>query len=272
VLAVLGTLCVGGYAALCGAVYKYQDRMIYFPDDYFSQDPAAYGLQFEEFELEVQPGNTVTGWIVESEKEAPWVLHFHGNAGNISHRVDHLRLFRELGFNSVVFDYRGYGKSQGIPSEAGLVADGLAMVKYLTEERGVHPKMLIYFGESLGGAVASAVAVTKPPRAMILKSTFTSVPDLASEVYPFLPVRWLAKTQFATKDRVSTFLFPKLIIHGSSDTLVPFEHGQRLFQLCSEPKEFLEVHREHNTSPLELGEEFKTVVQDFVKRAVPQDW
>jgi fermentation-respiration switch protein FrsA (DUF1100 family) len=271
-LGVLGTLVVGGYAAVCGLVYKHQDSLLYFPEDYMGSDPASAQLDFEEFSIEVAPDVTVTGWIVEKDPSAPWILQFHGNAGNISNRVPHLKLFSELGFNGVLFDYRGYGKSTGTPSEDGLVEDGLAVVKYLKEEKGVDRKFLIYWGESLGGAVAAAVAVKEEPRALILKSTFTSVPDLASETYPFLPVRYLSKTQFDTKNLVPNFLFPKLVVHGHADRLVPFHHGQRLFQLSLEPKTFLKVDRGHNASPLELGDEFKQTVQKFVTESVPQDY
>jgi len=272
VLGVLGTLVVGGYATVCGLVYKNQDKLLYFPDDYFITDPASAGLEFEDFSVEVSPEVTVSGWIVETDPAAPWILQFHGNAGNISNRVDHLKLFNELGFNGVLFDYRGYGKSTGIPSEEGLVADGLAVVTYLKEEKGVDPRFLIYWGESLGGAVAAAVSVKEEPRALILKSTFTSVPDLAGELYPFLPVKYLSKTRFDTKNLVPKFLFPKLIVHGHADTVVPFHHGQRLYQLSLEPKTFLKVNRGHNISPMELGLEFKETVRKFVTEAVPQDY
>lgn len=270
-LSILGFLGVSAYAGLCGLVYKHQDRLIFFPDDYFVTDPTSANLDFEEFELEVEPEVKVTGWLVESNKQAPWILHFHGNGGNISHRVDHLKLFKNLGFNGVVFDYRGYGKSTGKPSEEGLVADAAAVVKYLKEERQVHPKMLIYFGESLGGGVASALAAKEPPRALVLKSTFTSVPDRAKESYPFLPIDWLCKTRFNTKELVPKFLFPIMVIHSRVDTTIAYHHGQRLFQLCPEPKEFVEVHRDHNTSPLELGEDFENRLKNFVNEAVPHD-
>lgn len=271
-LAIFGTLTVGGYAALCGAVYKYQDRLLYFPDDYFFTDPAASDLEFEDFELEVGPESTVTGWVVRTAEDAPWVLHFHGNAGNISHRVDHLKLFHTLGFNGVVFDYRGYGRSKGVPSEAGLVADGKAVVEYLENDLGVDRDKLVYFGESLGGGVAAALSETEPPRALILKSTFTSVPDLAAELYPFLPARRLSRTQFATKDRITEFLFPILVIHGRPDRVVPFEHGQRLFQLANPPKEFFPTNRDHNTSPMAFGPDFRETIKKFVQSAMPEEY
>lgn len=271
VLSVLGALAAGGYIAVCGLVYKYQDQMVYFPSDYFITDPTSAALQFEDFSIEVSPEVTITGWIVEKDPDAPWILQFHGNAGNISNRVDHLKLIDELGCNGVLFDYRGYGKSTGKPSEAGLVEDGVAVVRYLKEQRGVDPRFLIYWGESLGGGVAAAVAMKEEPRGLILQSTFTSVPDLGAEVYPFLPVRLLSKTSFDTAERIPTFLFPKLIVHGHADTVIPFQHGQRLYQLAVEPKTFLRVERGHNDSPLELGDEFKLAVQKFVAEAVPQE-
>lgn len=270
-LGILSVLVGGGYLALCGLVYSYQDRLIYFPDDYFFQDPAASGLSFESFELSTGEGSTVTGWAVETDPNAPWVIHFHGNAGNISSRVDYLKLFHDLGFNGVVFDYRGYGRSQGQPSEDGLVEDGLAVVRYLLEERKVSKRYLVYFGESLGGGVAAAVAVEEPPQAMILKSTFTSLVDVSSEFYPFLPTNFLLKSRFPTKDRIPTFLFPKLVVHSRSDTVVGFDHGQRLFQVAGEPKQFLEIYGGHNTSPLELGADFKKAVKEFIDAAIPKD-
>lgn len=270
VLAILGTICVGGYAALCGLVYGYQDKLLYFPSSYIEADPLSAGLEFEEFEIEVEPGVTVVGWIVESRtSQAPWVVQFHGNAGNISHRIDHLSLFNNLGFNGVVFDYRGYGKSTGVPTEKGLVADGVALVDYLQKERGVDPRRIVYWGESLGGGVAAAVADVRPPRALILKSTFTSVPDRGAEAYPFLPVRLLSKTKFETSRLLPNFLFPKLIIHAEADSVVAFHHGQRLYQLASQPKIFFASRGGHNTSPLELGSDFEETVKRFVTEAMP---
>lgn len=271
VLVVLSVLLGGGYLGLCGLAYGYQDRLIYFPDDYFPQDPAAAALEFEDFEIATGESSTVTGWIVKSDPQAPWVLLFHGNAGNISSRVDYLKLFHDLGYNSLVFDYRGYGRSKGKPSEDGLVADGLAVVKYLEEQHQVSKHYLVYFGESLGGGVASSVAVKEPPQALILKSTFTSLVDMSSDVYPFLPANLLLRSRFPTKERIATFLFPKLIIHGRSDTVVPFDHGQRLFQLATEPKRFLEIYGGHNTGPLELGPDFRNAIKEFIDGSIPQE-
>lgn len=271
VLSLLLILGTGGYGSICYLIYKHQDRMIYFPSNVIEQDPGQAGLAYEEFEVEVEPGVKLSGWIVENDLEAPWVLHFHGNAGNISHRVDHLAFLSELGFNGVVFDYRGYGQSSGQPSEEGLVADGLAVVKYLQEKRAVDPRFLVYWGESLGGGVAAAVALKKPPRALVLQSTFTSVTDMAAETYPFLPVRWLARTKLPTVDRIPTFLFPKMIVHSQADFTIPYRHGQKLYQAALEPKKFFQTTGDHNTSVLEQGDEFKAAFQAFVQSAVPQE-
>ena len=270
-IVIFGFFCLGLYGLVCGLVYEYQDRLVFFPYGHISLNPGNHNLDFDTFEIEVEEGVKVTGWIVETDSEAPWVLHFHGNAGNISNRVDHLKFFSDLGYNGVVFDYRGYGESTGTPSESGLIADGLAVVNYLKDEKAVSPKKFFYFGESLGGGVAAAVAETVPPRALILKSTFTSVPDRADEIYPFLPNQWLAKNRFETKRRIQDFLFPKLILHGRADEVIPFHHGQKLFQAAHEPKIFVETIGGHNTSPLELGEKFKEKVRAFVSEALPQE-
>lgn len=266
-LASLLGIAVTGYGALCAVVYVMQDGLTYFPDHQIVLEPSDLGLDFEPFELDL--GQTsVTGWIVRSpEENAPWVVQFHGNGGNISGRVGHLALFQKLGFNGVVFDYRGYGKSRGRPSEPGLFEDALAVRTYLLEEQNVGPDNLVYFGESLGGGVACALAEKHPPAGLILKSTFTSVPDVGAEVYPFLPVRILARNRFASKSRVPTFQFPILVVHGRGDEVVPFHHGQRLFELANEPKQWLEIGGGHNTGPLELGSEFATTVQEFVLKS-----
>ena len=264
---VLGLLLTGGvlgYASICGLVYANQDKLTYFPSSDILVTPAQQQLEFEEFELELED-SSVTGWVVRSDEEAPWVIHFHGNGGNISARVDHLKLLHDLGLNAVVFDYRGYGKSRGVPSESGLIEDGLAVRNHLEEQLGVQPEKLVYFGESLGGGVACGVAAVKAPARLILKSTFTSIPDRGAEIYPWLPIRLLATNQFANAKRVPEFGFPILVTHGRLDEVVPFHHGERLFDLATEPKLWLEIPGTHNTSPLRLGDEFRETIGRFAR-------
>ncbi len=257
-------LAVAGYSGLCLLVYLKQDSLTYFPAQEILVNPGELGLEFESFDLELGE-SSVTGWIVRSNQDAPWVLHFHGNGGNIAHRIDYLALFRRLGFNGVVFDYRGYGKSRGQPTESGLTEDALAVYQHLIEREGVKPDRLVYFGESLGGAVACALAERKPPAGMILKSTFTSYPEMASTVYPFLPVRLLARARYDSASRVRDFRFPLLVMHSRRDEVIPFQLGERLFEVSSAPKSWYEFEGTHNTGPLQLGSGFTDAIRTFVK-------
>lgn len=252
------------YGGLCALVYGNQDKLTYFPFSKVSVNPGDYQLEFQEFELEQGP-NSVTGWIVPAGEEAPWVLHFHGNGGNIAGRIGHLQLLHRLGFNAVVFDYRGYGRSRGKPSEPGLIEDAVAVRSHLLETYGVSPRKLVYFGESLGGGVACALAEKHPPVGLILKSTFSSIPDVGAAAYPFLPVHLLATNRFESVRRVPEFKFPKLHLHSQSDEVVPYKFGRRLFEAAAEPKQWLDIPGTHNTGPLELGQDFARAIEEFVQ-------
>lgn len=255
------------YGALCGLVYLKQDSLLYFPSAVIPVDPGELGLAFESFEIPLAQGDSsVTGWLVRADNpaDAPWVMFFHGNGGNIANNISYLAFFKKLGYNGVVFDYRGYGRSKGIPSEAGLVEDARAVREYLITEQGASPESLIYFGESLGGGVACALAAEIPPAGLIMKSTFTSVPARAAEIYPFLPVRWIARTRFESDSRIAKIACPKLFLHAHNDDVVPYHHGQRLFELAGEPKTWLDIPGGHSTGPLELGKEFSSVVGQFI--------
>ena len=254
------------YGGLCALVYQYQDKLTYFPAARVSVNPGDYQLDYKSFELD-QGQSTVTGWVVRHQEASPWVLHFHGNGGNIAGRIGHLQLLHRLGFNAVVFDYRGYGKSRGKPSEPGLLEDANAVRNYLLNDLGAPQEKLVYFGESLGGGVACALAEQHPPVGLILKSTFSSIPDVGAEAYPFLPVRVLATNRFESVKRVPNFKFPKLHLHSQADEIVPYKFGRRLFEAACEPKQWIEIGGTHNTGPLELGDDFATALEDFVYTA-----
>lgn len=265
-LAMLGMAGVG-YSALCGLVYFKQDSLLYFPSSVIPVNPGELGLAYEAFEIPL-PESSVTGWLVRSDRpNAPWVMQCHGNGGNIANNIAYLALFKKLGLNGVIFDYRGYGRSRGVPSEAGLIEDATAVRNYLLTAQGVKPDQLIYFGESLGGGVACALAERAPPAGLVLKSTFTSVPARAAEVYPFLPVRWLARTRFDSDQRIAGISCPKLFLHATDDDIVPYHHGRKLFELAGEPKTWLDIPGGHNASPLELGDRFTATLADFIGNA-----
>lgn len=263
VLGLLGAAALA-YAGLCGLVYLRQDGMLYFPAREVRITPGDMNIPYEDLSVTTEDGVRLHGWAVESEPGRPWVIHCHGNAGNVAGRIVYLQLFRALRLNGVVFDYRGYGKSEGVPSEPGLVKDAVAMRQHLVD-RGVAPGSIVLYGESLGGGVATAVAANDPPAGLVLMSTFTSVPDMAAGLYPFLPVRLLSRNRFDNLERLRTLPVPKLIMHSPDDDIIPFAHGRRLFEEAAEPKKWLELSGDHNASVLSQGPQFGATLRDFVE-------
>lgn len=227
-------------------VYFGQSRLIYFPEQQISNIPSAIGLDYTPVNIPASDGETLHGWWMSVPDAKGTVLFFHGNAGNISHRINYLAMFKRLGYNTLLFDYRGYGQSSGTPSESGTYLDAQAAWQYLTEARGIAPARIILFGESLGGAVAAWLAAREKPGLLVLASVFTSVPDLAAEIYPFLPVRWLTRFYYNTLESLQSVTCPVFIAHSPQDEIIPFAQSQRLFQAASEPKQFLTLEGGHN--------------------------
>lgn len=235
------------YLALVLLVYLIQPRLVYFPDRQLSNTPEAFGLDYTAVSIAASDGETLHGWWMSVPDAKGTVLFFHGNAGNISHRINYLTMFRRLGYNTLLFDYRGYGQSSGTPSESGTYLDAQAVWRYLTATRGIAPGRIVLFGESLGGAVAAWLAAREEPGLLVLASTFTSVPDLAAEIYPFLPVRWISRFDYNTLQSLQSVSCPVFIAHSPHDEIIPFEHGQRLFQAVTGAKQFLPLDGGHNT-------------------------
>jgi fermentation-respiration switch protein FrsA (DUF1100 family) len=198
------------------------------------------------------------------------VLIFHGNAGNISHRLDYLAMFHKLDHNTFIVDYRGFGRSTGSPSEQGTYRDAEAAWRWLTGERRLGPGDIVVLGESLGGAVAAWLAARVQPRALILASTFTSVPDLGAQVYPFLPVRLLSRFSYDTMGAVRALKVPVLIAHSREDEIVPYAHGRALFEKAAEPKQFLDLKGGHNEGFLFVRAEWVAQVGAFLERVAPK--
>jgi len=191
-------------------------------------------------------------------------LFLHGNAGNISHRLESLRVFNELGLNVLIIDYSGFGQSGGTPGERQTYADARLAWQYLTGTRGVAPERIVIFGRSLGGGVATWLATQERPGGLILESTFTSVPALASKYYPMFPMRWLARIRYDNASRLPTVRSPVLIVHSRDDELVPFAHGRELFRLAREPKSFLEMRGDHNAGFMLSGQSYRAGLARFI--------
>lgn len=242
-------LVVGGYAAIVLFMFFFQSRLLFLPN-LPSRDiiatPQSVGLAYEPVKITTEDGVTLDGWFLPAHQARGVLLFFHGNAGNISHRLDSLEIFNQLRLATLIFDYRGYGKSDGSPSEEGTYRDAEAAWRFLTEERRTAAQDVVLFGRSLGAAIAVHLAARHTPGAVIIESAFTSIPDLAGEVYPFLPARRLARFRYSTETHLQSVSCPVLIVHSRDDEIIPFAHGRRLFAVANEPKQLLEIRGGHN--------------------------
>lgn len=259
------------YGVLVILVYAFQSRLLYLPNiagTLVDVTPAAIGARFEDLRLPTGDGPTLHAWLVPAAESDRIVLFCHGNAGNISHRLDSIRIFRNLGLDVLIFDYRGYGLSDGRPSEQGTYRDVEAAWSYLVDERGYDPDRVILFGRSMGAAVAAHLATRVQPGALILESAFTSVPDLAARHYWYLPVRLLSRFGYATADYVRAVRAPTLVVHSPGDEIVPFAQGRRIFEQANEPKTFLEIVGDHNTGFIMSGARYSDGLRRFIDMAL----
>jgi fermentation-respiration switch protein FrsA (DUF1100 family) len=240
------------------------ERLIFYPDPLLVAIPADVGLEFEDVRFETADGERLHGWFVPGRRRETLVW-FHGNAGNISHRVDNLRLLHDLiGTGILLFDYRGYGESSGTPSEQGLFADARGALRYLRARRDVDAKRIVYFGRSLGAAVAVDLAAEAPPHRLILESAFLSIRAMARAIFP-VPLALLAPSSFDNLGKASRLGGPILIIHGDRDEIVPFEQGRELFEACPEPKSFFRVRGAgHNDTYLVGGAKYFERIAAFL--------
>jgi fermentation-respiration switch protein FrsA (DUF1100 family) len=236
------------YAAVLLLVFLFQSRLVFYPGigREVVLTPATYGLRFESVEIRTADGETLHSWWVPTDGARGVVLFFHGNAGNISHRLDYLLMFQRLRYSTLIVDYRGYGRSTGTPSEAGTYRDAEAAWEHLRHARMARPQDVVIAGESLGAAVATWLAAEVGPRAVVLFSTFTSATDLGAEVYWFLPVRLLSRIGYDNRENLKRIRAPVFIAHSRDDDIVPYAHGKRLYEAANEPKTFLEMRGGHN--------------------------
>lgn len=270
----LSTLLVGlvlGYAALAALLFVFQSRFIYFPE-MGREDratPALLALPFDEVRIATADGETLHGWFVPAPDARATVLFLHGNAGSIVHRLDWLPMFQRLRLSALMVDYRGYGASTGSPSEAGTYADAEAAWRHLTEERRIPPGRIVVFGESLGGAIAAHLAARVQPAALVLHSAFTSAPDLAADLYPFLPARRLTRFTYDTLTAVKASRCPLLVAHSPQDEIVPLAHGRRLHEAAPGPKQWIDLAGSHNGGFLFMRKDWVRQFDEFLQRHLP---
>ena len=261
------------YGVLLALLYFFQSRLLYFPalGREVATTPRTVGLEFDEVWLDVEPHVRLHAWYVPRDRPKGVALILHGNAGSIALRVDWLRMFHELGYASFVVDYRGYGRSTGAPSESGTYADAQAAWDYLVRVRGIPARDVVILGESLGGAIAAWLAARTTPRALILQSAFTSVPDMAAGIYPFFPVRWISRFNYDTRASLREISVPLLVAHSRADEIIPFHHGQSLYAAAREPKRFLELSGGHNEGFIFTRRTWVESLAAFLEAAGMQD-
>jgi fermentation-respiration switch protein FrsA (DUF1100 family) len=257
-LGLLLVCALGGIVLFAGM----EGRFIYFPQRGLEASPKDHGLEAETLWLD-SGGARLHGWWIRSSGRRV-LLFFHGNAGNISHRLERARLFsRELGFDIVLADYRGYGESSGKPSEAGLYADGDAIYR-CAADRGFRPEQIVLFGESLGSAVALETALRHPSAAVILETPFLSIPAMAKTIYPFVP-SFVIRTRFDNESKIARLSAPKLIVAAERDDVVPPEHASRLFLLARPPKQLYVIPgATHNDTYIVGGNQYLQTLRSFL--------
>jgi len=263
-----GLVGLAVYGFFVAFMYLTQDRLFFFPTTNLVTTPDRHGLLYEDVELVAEDGVRLHGWFVPAPNPRATLLFFHGNGGNVSHRIESLQVFHELGLSVFILSYRGYGRSEGRPSELGIRRDADAAWRYLREDRGLAASELVLFGRSLGAAVAADLAVRKASGAMILESPFTSAGDLGAEVYPWLPVRRLIRHEFDVLGRVGAIDAPILVVHSRDDEIVPFEHGRRIADAADAP--LLELRGGHNDAFIRSRAIYLQGLRSFLDTIFPE--
>ncbi|HET7394799.1 MAG TPA: alpha/beta hydrolase, partial [Candidatus Binatia bacterium] len=249
---------------------RIEDRFIFHPDHVTNRDPSHIGLTFENVFFTTQDGIRLHGWFIPHQDARATLVWFHGNAGNISGRLLNIKLLHDrINTNIFIFDYRGYGRSEGTVSEKGTYLDGEAAINYLLGRHEAAARRLILFGRSLGAAVAAEMAIRFASLGLILESPFVSIPEMARAIFPSLPIAWLLQTRYDTMEKVRLVKTPILVLHGDRDATVPFAQGKRVFEIASHPKKFHRiVGASHNDTFLVGGEEYYGALRDFIESAV----
>jgi len=259
------------YVVVLVGVYLLQSKLLYYPNlptrDHVST-PDKYGMQYESVNFISKDNIKLNGWFVPADDSIATILFFHGNAGNISHRINSIEIFNKLKLNVFIIDYRGYGKSKGEISEAGSYLDAQAAWDYLTEDRGINQNKIIIFGRSLGASVAAWLASQVSPAALILESGFSSFVSMGQRLYPFLPVKLLAKFEYNTAQYVSNINCPLLVAHSKADDVIPYAEGKAIFSAGSEPRFFLDMQGGHNDGYYVSGKSYVDGLIVFIESSL----
>lgn len=244
-LAYLLTLASLGGCSSLNLISSLEKKALYYPTPQMQATPQRIGLSYEDAYITTQDRVRLNGWFIKNLNAKYTLIFFHGNAGNISHRLDKIETFYKVGLNIFIIDYRGYGKSEGNPSEQGLYLDALAAYDYLNRRTDIDSNKLIAYGESLGGAVAVDLATKRKMAGLIVDSSFTSVPEMAQAKSVWVP-GFLISTKMDSFSKIKMVNVPKLFIHSPNDEIIPYYMGEKLYNAAPAPKGFLKIKGSHN--------------------------
>lgn len=247
----------------------FEQKQVYHPTRILTDNPGAIERSWDDVSFFAQDGVQLHGWFIPASTNSvrkEWVVLFcHGNGGNISHRLDSYEALLTEGLNVFVFDYRGYGKSEGVPSEHGTYLDAEAAYQWVIK-KGFAAEQIIVLGESLGGGIGSELAMRQPIAGLILQSSFTSIPAIGAELFPWLPVRLLAKIKYDTASKLPLLKAPLLIMHSRADTLIGYHHAEANFAVAKDPKMIWELDGDHNDTLLVDEGKFRSGINAFLQK------
>ena len=266
ILWVILGMALAVYAGLCVMLFFAQSRILYQPWRDYEYTPKDYGMAYEPVTLQTTDGHSIFGWYIPTgDGEGKWtVLFCHGNAGNISHRLDTLELIHELGLNCLIVDYRGYGQSKGRTTEQGTLLDIRSGWDWLVNEKKKSPDSIILFGRSLGASIAAIVAKEVKPAAVIIESAFTSFVDVGKHYYPWLPVKLFARYDYNTLNAVKQLHCPVFVVHSPEDEVIPYKFGKQIFEAANEPKMFRDLKGTHNEGFYDNTQLYRQIWRDWI--------
>jgi len=244
-----------------------EDKLIFYPSAEIIHTPGQVGLEFQDLFFTTADGVRLHSWFIPHRDARITLVWFHGNAGNISHRVENIKLLHDkVKVNIFIFDYRGYGRSEGSVSEAGTYQDGAAALQFVRKQLGVEAQNLIIFGRSLGAAVAAEMASRFDSRGLILESPFVSIREMAKSVFPLLPIGPLLQTRYDNLEKIVKIKVPLLVLHGDRDEVIPYEHGKRVFAAAPGPKDFYTINGAgHNDTYIVGGDAYFQRLRSFIE-------
>ncbi len=258
-----------------------ENNMLYRPYRALDYFPSAVGLAYEDVQLKTADGVRLNAWFIPTQDTSAerslrgekglhglTLLYCHGNGGNISHRVDRAEIYHRLGLQTMLFDYRGYGRSEGTPNEKGTYEDAEAAWQYLTVEKKIPPSTIVLYGESLGCAVALEIALRHRPRALVMESGFTSTVAMAKRFFPQLPVDSIVKNRYDNLAKITRLQCPLLIMHSPSDQTIPFEMSEQLYAAAPGPKVLFKLRGSHYLGYHDTGSAYPTALQNFLMASI----